>query len=232
MSAVVFLRREVMSMKPFACTCLVLALFGGTRVGHAQAVQLPTFRFFGTSGTVLVPDRGYASMGGNTSAYSGSSSRGLPGTFGPLGNNRGIAAGGTTGGVGVTAWIHDMEDMDTAILGMPVDEFQRQVQSRPAGASFAQPAASPQTPRGPTLAEERHRADDEAAIKSARAREHWNLAQSAQERGKTTLAAMYYRIALRDAIDPTLRANILSAQARLQTPSTPVAASPGATTPR
>ncbi len=87
----------------------------------AQTVQLPTFRFFGVTTTVVVPDQGSAVLGGNSTEYSGSQSRGTPllggvPFAGPLGQNRGISQGGTTGQMRVTTQIHDLEAMDTAVL--------------------------------------------------------------------------------------------------------------------
>lgn len=101
-------------------------------VSAQPVLQLPTFRVFGTNSTVVVPDGGTAFLGGSTSAYHGSNQFGTPGFgatpfLGPLGQNRGFGGGGSTGSVSVSAWIHDQEAMDTAVLGAKVEEFQRNV---------------------------------------------------------------------------------------------------------
>ena len=44
---------------------------------RAQAVQLPTFRYFTVDTTVSVPDRGGAVLGGVSRASSGTTSRGF-----------------------------------------------------------------------------------------------------------------------------------------------------------
>ena len=54
--------------------CLVTLFVGPGAI--AQVVQLPTYRVFGTTGTIVVPDRGSALLGGNISARAGGVSRG------------------------------------------------------------------------------------------------------------------------------------------------------------
>lgn len=82
-----------------------------TSVASAQAVQLPTFRYFSVDTTVSVPDRGSAYMGGVNRASSGSTSSG----FGPLRNR---ASGSSVGaaGVSVHATIIDHEELDREVL--------------------------------------------------------------------------------------------------------------------
>jgi hypothetical protein len=77
----------------------------------AQAVQLPTFRYFSVQTTVSVPDRGGVMMGGVDRASSGSTSRG----FGPLRNR---ASGSSIGssGVSVHATIIDNNELDQQVL--------------------------------------------------------------------------------------------------------------------
>lgn len=209
-----------------------VALLASASLLPAQAVQLPTFRFFGTSTTVSVPDRGTAFMGGNTTAYSGSNSRGTPllgPTTGPLFNNRGLASGGTTSNISVTAQIHDLDAMDRALLGgMSADEFRRQVRSGTASGN-----ASSRLTLGPANPADKTRAvtstpsysEQEFAAQLKRqqqAEEQLAMGQAMAARGKIPLAQSYYRLALNNANDE-LREKVLQAQAELSnTAATPV----------
>jgi hypothetical protein len=188
------------------CCCLHSQLM-------AQTVQLPSFRFFGVSTTVLVPDRGAAVLGGNSTAYSGSQSRGLPllGGAGPLGQSRGIAQGGTTGQMSVTAQIHDLEAMDTAVLGMPVAQFRQQV----AGQAPITPRAESTRLAGSTaLPAAQQQAKDQQL-----AREHFDLAREAYQNGKIKMAQSFLKIALQHD-QGELCERILYAQARLNAQAT------------
>jgi hypothetical protein len=78
---------------------------------HAQAVQLPTFRYFGVQTTVSVPDRGGAVLGGVNRASSGSTSRG----FGPF-RSRGFGSSVGASTASVHATIIDHEELDQATL--------------------------------------------------------------------------------------------------------------------
>lgn len=197
---------------------------------NAQAVQLPTFQFFGTSTTVSVPDHGTAFMGGNTSAYSGSNSRGTPllGPTGPLFNNRGIASGGSTSSISVTAQIHDMDAMDRALLGgMSADEFRRQVRSGgPAGNTTSRLTLGPANSVGRTTAvtSAPSYSEQEFAAQLKRqqqAEEQLAMGQAMAGRGKVSLAQSYYRMALNNA-NGELRNKVLQAQAELSnTAATP-----------
>jgi len=90
-------------------TLALLVMFATvTAPVSAQVVQLPTIRTFSYSGTVVVPDRGTASLGGGAAASSGFRSRGL---------SRGVGAGAATGGASVSATIIDQRALDRAILG-------------------------------------------------------------------------------------------------------------------
>jgi len=178
----------------------------------AQVVQLPTFEFFSVSTTVVVPDRGSASLGGISGSSMGSTRNGLPLAghlpgLGPLTNNRTLARGDTTGGVSVSAWIHDQEEMDTAILGMPLDEFQRQVRGaarNAPGEALAKDQRFYPLPRvdvnaAQTLTERERLAATAAREQAAKASANLELARSAAARGKTKLALAYYRIAVGNA---------------------------------
>lgn len=199
---------------------------------YSQAVQLPTFQFFGTSTTVSVPDHGTAVLGGNTTAYTGSNTRGTPllGPAGPLFNNRGLASGGTTSRISVTAQIHDLEAMDQALLGgMSAEEFRRQVRySPPSSNSASRLTLGPASPavRTTAVASPPSYSEQELAAQLKRqqqAQEQLELGQAMAARGKVSLAQSYYRMALNNA-NGELRGKVLQAQAELNnTAATPAA---------
>ena len=74
----------------------------------ATTVQLPSFSFFSVRTTVSVPDGGGAYLGGINRGRDSSSRRGL--------GNRAIGSDRNAGGVMVRAQIHDMDELDKAVL--------------------------------------------------------------------------------------------------------------------
>ncbi|TWT65812.1 hypothetical protein Pan14r_53620 [Crateriforma conspicua] len=76
-------------------------------VAQGQVVQLPTFRTFSYSGSVLVPDGGTAVLGGNSSTFRSRSPRG-----------NGQSSARSFGGGSVTATVIDSDAMDRQIRGL------------------------------------------------------------------------------------------------------------------
>ena len=208
-------------------------MLAGAQSLLAQAVQLPTFQFSGVSTTVSVPDHGTAFLGGNTTSYSGSNSRGVPllgPTTGPLFNNRGIANGGTTTNFSVTAQIHDMDAMDRALLGgLSADEFRRQVRNNaPAGSITTRlTLGTANSSQRSTLTNSPSYSEQEIAAQLKRQQqsaEQLEMGQAMAARGKVSLAQSYYRMALNNA-NGELREKVLQAQAELSnTAATPATA--------
>lgn len=104
---------------------VLLTAAAGLIVGdccHAQtAVQLPTFRSFRTSGAVMVPDRGGASLGSIRRSRSGQTSFGTPlvgraPLAGRAFGNRAIGSAAAAGGVSTHVTITDHREMDRALL--------------------------------------------------------------------------------------------------------------------
>ncbi len=95
--------------------CLVLLMFAlaGAGLAQAQTVQLPTYHSFYSTGSVLVPDRGGAFLGGVTRNATGSVRRGLPG-LGAVPSGIGQSASRVGASVHVT--IIDLQAMDRQIL--------------------------------------------------------------------------------------------------------------------
>ncbi|PHS10442.1 MAG: hypothetical protein COA78_11290 [Blastopirellula sp.] len=93
-----------------------------TKTTEAQTVQLPEFHQFGVRTSVLVPVRGSTYLGGvgRNGEYS-NGRRGLP--FFP--GNRSISKSTSRSGMRSSAYLHDFDTMDKALLGA---DFYRQTQ--------------------------------------------------------------------------------------------------------
>ena len=91
-----------------------LVVCWSTRYACAQptTVQLPTFQFFTTTTSVLVPDRGSTVVGGNRQGSLGSSFYSNP-YLGPL---RNIGTSTNPAQISVHAQVHDLQEMDRALL--------------------------------------------------------------------------------------------------------------------
>src|SRR5215467_5980073 len=87
---------------------------GGAAV--PTTVQLPTFHYFYSTGTVVVPDGGDAFLGGVSGSASGRTERGIPGLPSRPFTNGAIGSTTAAGGVSVSAQIHDLDAMDQALL--------------------------------------------------------------------------------------------------------------------
>ena len=84
-------------------------------------VQLPTFHYFTSTGTVVVPDGGEAFLGGIGSAAAGRTEQGILGLPSRPFTNSSIGSSTGAGNVSVSAQIHDFEAMDRAVLGETAD---------------------------------------------------------------------------------------------------------------
>jgi hypothetical protein len=159
-------------------------------------VQLPTFHYFYSTGTIVVPDGGDALLGGISSSASGRVERGIPGLPSrPFTNS---ATGTTTGAgnVSVSAQIHDLEAMDQALLSQTAQ-----------GTGFHPPMATPQQLAAAKQAGEQ--LHSVAAIRAQQAAEdaaHEREAAAAlarglqlQNEGKLTVAKIYFQMAVRQS---------------------------------
>ena len=107
-------------------------------VAHAQVVQLPTVGTSGYSGTVVVPDRGSLSLGGNASSRYSRYLYGRPRSR-VLGSE--VGAGNTS----VSAHLIDLEELDRQILsGAPGAGKHRTLRASaaPVADVYSRPAAS------------------------------------------------------------------------------------------
>ena len=92
-----------------------MTLLAGTARG--QTLQLPTFEYFSTDSSVLVPDRGTAVLGGVGRSSSGSDQFGSP----LFPSNRAFGRQSSAAQVTISAQIHDQAEMDEQVLAAAQD---------------------------------------------------------------------------------------------------------------
>jgi len=172
---------------------VALGLLYASGSAPAQVVQLPTFRQFSTSTTVLVPDHGSASLGGVRRSAAGGNQFGLPG----LPGNRSASAAAQGGGVSVSAQIHDFAEMDRRLLEQaatmrgplpgadPIERFS----AAPAVASISE------IKKAQSLAVQQAEQEVIALL---------HRADTAFDAGKHGVARVYYQMAARRAEGSTL----------------------------
>jgi type II secretory pathway component GspD/PulD (secretin) len=200
----------------FLLACLVLLGSDiATRCASAQVVMLPTYRTFSVGGSVLVPDRGMAHLGGISSMREGRISRGVPGLgqlpmIGRLFGNRAIGREVGNAGVHVAAEIIDLNELDQQVLAQAAaldpDITARDLQvARKAAylnrniARAAPPAASqPAVRAAPTYLEQLRRQNEVVdQQQQLEGMQLWMQAQQMELEGKPGIARIYYQQAAR-----------------------------------
>lgn len=158
---------------------LALLLAQGAR---GQVVQLPSITTFGSDTTVLVPDRGAMSLGGNSSARAGSNS------FSGLPPQRGIGIDRSVSGMSVTARIHDMQELDRELL-------EAAPARAPLGASAPRASRSVGDAALPSVADIRRQRAASAVPAEREISALVERARTARAAGKSSLARIYYDMA-------------------------------------
>ncbi len=169
----------------FACGWLLLVSTGASAQPFTT-VQLPTFQRFSMSTSVLVPDQGSVNLGGVNRSFQSSSQRGAP--FLPP--TRSSSGGVSASGVSVSAYIHDLEELDAAVLA----EARRRRGGLPRQ-QYAQPQRARPSVTMSRVSEVRATTRAKNRAQLAVAKEDYELAQRLIAKGKTGAA----RIALRNA---------------------------------
>jgi hypothetical protein len=189
---------------------------------HAQAIalQLPTFSFFATDSSVLVPDRGAVMLGGVSRSSSGSNQVGP--TIFPSPRSYGASQGASFSSV--TVQIHDMDEMDRAVLARAnASRSPRSLTPAAQLAGMHGAAAAPEDNEAPVASV----AELLARKASAAAQEHEGARLEAKARealaaGHTGVAKVYLQMAARRATGSE-KSRIL-AQIQAIDPKSPVAA--------
>jgi hypothetical protein len=188
---------------------LAVALGGSPAWAQGRAVQLPSYSYFTTNGTVVVPDNGAAYLGGVNRARSGTNEFGAP--LGPLGN-RSIGSERSVSGTSVSVHVHDFEAMDEMILG---PDFRSKSRAAAGSGDPRRTTGDPRRALGdprralgdpgrapPSVAEivAQRRRDQEA--RQVEAEGFFERGQSAEEAGKANVARIYYQMAAKRATGP------------------------------
>jgi hypothetical protein len=161
----------------------------------AQVVQLPAFEFFGASTTVVVPDRGGLTAASVARGRAASGRRGMP--VGPRAND--LFASRQATGLGVTATVHDLAELDRQILARAP---RATIGAKPAaqrGVLALQKENSSATRPAASLASIRaeRAAGNRGGGKDADAQKYLEQAETARAEGAPALARMYYQMAAR-----------------------------------
>jgi hypothetical protein len=206
----------------------LLGAFAGSLVAvtsQAQVLQLPTYSYFSTDSSVLVPDRGAAMLGGVSRSSSGSNQFGPP--FFPPSQSNGSSRGASVSSV--TAQIHDMDDMDRAVLAQAAraGNGARSPRGLAPGADAAGTPGAAQEPQyvPAPVASVADLAARKAAADAAQEQEGERLVAKAREAiaaGKTGAAKVYLQMAARRATGP--RKTQILALMQAMDPKAPVAA--------
>jgi len=177
-----------------ACSGLIVGgLFTAPAQGQRVTVQLPTFRQFSMTTTVVVPDRGGAYLGGVNSTRRHAASFGAP--WFP-GRHRGRGGATAASGVSVQAWIHDLAALDRAVLNeWSAANKRRSPQARRNPDTLPEP---PDPPRK-TIGELKQIQQAADLAKQRQARADFQAGKRVQGQGKPKVARIYYQMALRRA---------------------------------
>jgi hypothetical protein len=176
---------------------LAVLAFAAEADAQAHVVQLPSFSYFTTNTSVLVPDGGAAYLGGVNRAGSGSTSRGIPGLGGLPFGNRGSANYASGGGMQVTATIQDLHAMDEALLAQTAKSATSGAADLSLQSTATRPVAS--------LAEIRQQQAAAAQSQQAEAEELFNQGVTQYDQGKLGVAKIYLQMAARRATGDLLK---------------------------
>ena len=195
--------KNIVSSLVCSVSMVVGAMGPGLWTGNAAAqnaaavpttVQLPTFHYFYSTGTVVVPDGGDVLLGGIGSSASGRVERGIPGLPSRPFTNSATGTMTGAGNVSVSAQIRDLEAMDQALLSQTAQ-----------GTAFQPPMATPQQLAAAKQTGEPLRSV--AAIRAQQAAEDATREREAaaalaqgrqlQSEGKLSVAKIYFELAVR-----------------------------------
>jgi hypothetical protein len=180
----------------------MLALLAGSNLSAlAQApavVQLPSFSTFGVNTSVSVPDRGSIPLAGVGRASTGSTA------YGPSAGRGNRAAGSnlSTSRSSARASIHDTEALDRDTLARAKGSQSGRTANISADPTrrlaSARQSSAGEVPSG-SVADARRQRATEAAAGQAEAVANWKRAREAAAAGKTSLAAVLYRLAAKQS---------------------------------
>ena len=214
-----------MSRLTIACFALALGCLWAAPAWaqpQATAVQLPTFSFFSVGTTVSVPDRGSTLLGGINRASDGRNEFGAPilGKLPVVGRpfkNVGIGSERSAQNVRVSAYIHDFDELEQAVLAGAGDTRQlsalgdpqrgvsniaalgRQLQPRNPELGRSWQVAAAQPSPTPSLADAQAQRATAATVRADDAQSCFDRAEKLMAEGKPNVAKIYYQMAARRA---------------------------------
>ena len=210
-----------MSMSRFRFCALLAAVTFAAATARGQAVQLPTYSYFGTGTVVSVPDRGSVYTAGVNRAASSRNEFGTP--LLPF-RNRSIGSERSAASVWTSVYIHDFEAMDEYLLSQArsvstsalVSPAARSSATALAGRQPAPPAGiaprqawqarpAPRPASGPLAKSVDQLRSERAGERQARIAEAQSLFERgriAEQSGKANVARIYYEQAARRAEGP------------------------------
>jgi len=168
----------------------------------AQTIQLPTFGYTTVSTTVSVPDSGESLLGGVNTSSSGYPSLGtplvgrLPFAGRPFGN-RAIGGRQSPSVMSVRVTIHDSEAMDQALLAEAA--ARRAHRSGAAQRGKTTRHLSGLNPAARSVADLRRQASEPTPSARDEIQDLLARARSAEAKGKSKVARIFYRMLARDA---------------------------------
>lgn len=162
---------------------------------NGTTVQLPTFSQFSTGTTVNVPDGGGVNMGGINRGAMGQDRAGMP--LGP--KNQAIGANRGAAGMQVRAQIHDMKELEEAVLaaGEAAGAGRGGVEADAERQALAAAARSSAGQAAPSVAALRQQAELERAGQGNEFEALWAKAQDAEAQGKLAVARVHYQVIAR-----------------------------------
>jgi hypothetical protein len=169
-----------------------------TLVGAQQpaVVQLPSISMFGVNTSVSAPDRGSVSLGGLGRSSSGSTAYGSG-----LSGNRSFGSSLSTTNTSAHARVHDFDALDRDTLDRA--QRNRSNTTKMSSAGTGHLAASRQSTAGRvppgSVAEARLLRAADRQREDAEAVANLKRAHDARAAGKTSVAAMFYKLAARQA---------------------------------
>ena len=176
----------------------VFCTFANSALAQRTTIQLPTFQNFGMSTTVLVPDRGSVYAGGVNRSFRSTSRRGIP--LAP-GLARSSSNGVSSSGVQVSAYIHDLEQLDREVI----DRWKQSVKTRAPEAASAVAHKHENVHAQPRVSAVRERVQQQGRAKREQARRYASSAWRLEKKGKYAAALTVYRNALKLADEPLAR---------------------------
>ena len=213
-------------LSTLALITIAIGYCAGQTTPVVTSVQLPTYHVFGTTTTVVVPDRGSAYLGGVNRSLRGQNRFGAPL---PVWGNRGFGQASSAAGISARATLIDHDKLDRALLAAAARSrgAQFDVLGRPVGQASRKLPATLGNRTARTLGQgstaQTHQlpgaARRGAAAETRRAATYMRRGRQAEADGQPHVAKVFYQRASRHG-DATLKQRAESRLAHLEKAAT------------